>query len=263
MFSAISFGVFCREAPSTSAIIRSTKVSPGFGGDAHDDPVGQHPRAAGDRAAVAAGLADDRRRLAGDRRLVDATRCPRRRRRRRGSTSPALDHDDVAERGRPTQTSLTAARSSPASASRRADAVRDRRVRVWRSASACALPRPSATASARFAKSTVSQSQTAMPASQRRAPLGLARRSAMRRVVSTAPTSTMNMTGLRHMVARVELAQRAGQRLTELRRVEQAAGDPRRARSARGCAGTVGERACVVISAALPRADPARARGSR
>ena len=71
MFSAISFGVFCRSAPSTSAIIRSRKVSPGFGGDADHDPVRQHPRAAGDGRAVAAGLADDRRRFAGDRRLVD------------------------------------------------------------------------------------------------------------------------------------------------------------------------------------------------
>lgn len=30
MLSAISFGVFCRAAPSTSAIIRSMNVSPGF-----------------------------------------------------------------------------------------------------------------------------------------------------------------------------------------------------------------------------------------
>ena len=30
MFSAISFGVFCRSAPSTSAIMRSRNVSPGF-----------------------------------------------------------------------------------------------------------------------------------------------------------------------------------------------------------------------------------------
>ena len=30
MFSAISFGVFCRAAPSTSAIIRSMNVSPGL-----------------------------------------------------------------------------------------------------------------------------------------------------------------------------------------------------------------------------------------
>ncbi len=43
----------------------------GLGGDLHDDPVGEHLRAAGHRGAVAAGLPDDRRRLAGDRRLVD------------------------------------------------------------------------------------------------------------------------------------------------------------------------------------------------
>ena len=30
MFSAISFGVFCRDAPSTRAIIRSMNVSPGL-----------------------------------------------------------------------------------------------------------------------------------------------------------------------------------------------------------------------------------------
>ena len=30
MFSAISFGVFCRSAPSTRAIMRSRKVSPGL-----------------------------------------------------------------------------------------------------------------------------------------------------------------------------------------------------------------------------------------
>ena len=40
-------------------------------GDADLDPVRQHARAAGDRRAIAARLADDRRRLAGDRRLVD------------------------------------------------------------------------------------------------------------------------------------------------------------------------------------------------
>ena len=72
MFSAISFGVFCRFAPSTRAIIRSMKLSPGFWVISHDDPVGEHPGAAGDRGAVAADLADDRRRLAGDGRLVDA-----------------------------------------------------------------------------------------------------------------------------------------------------------------------------------------------
>ena len=41
------------------------------GGDAHQDLVGEHARAAGDRRAVAAALADHRRRFAGDRRFVD------------------------------------------------------------------------------------------------------------------------------------------------------------------------------------------------
>ena len=71
MLSAISFGVFCRSAPSTSAIMRSRKVEPWLGGDAHLDPVRDHLRAAGHRRAVAAALADDRRGFAGDRRFVD------------------------------------------------------------------------------------------------------------------------------------------------------------------------------------------------
>ena len=69
-------------APSTSAIIRSRNDSPGLLGDLDDDPVGEHARAAGDGRAVAAGLADHGRGLAGDRRLVD-----------RGD---ALDHGAVA-----------------------------------------------------------------------------------------------------------------------------------------------------------------------
>ena len=54
----------------------------GLLGDLDHDPVGEHPGAAGDRAAVAARLPDHRRRLARDRRLVD-----------RGD---ALDHGPVA-----------------------------------------------------------------------------------------------------------------------------------------------------------------------
>ena len=71
MLSAISFGVFCRRAPSTIAIIRSRNDSPGLTADAHDEPVGEHARAAGHRGEVAARLADHRRRLARDRALVD------------------------------------------------------------------------------------------------------------------------------------------------------------------------------------------------
>src|SRR5262245_49437232 len=63
---------------------------------------------------------------------------------------------------------------------------------VLRSVSACALPRPSATASARLAKTTVSHSHTTIVQLK-------ARRSAGPVIavyrVSTAPTSTTNMTG--------------------------------------------------------------------
>ncbi len=43
-------------------------------GNAHDDAVGEHARSAGDRAAVAAGFANDRRRFAGNGGLVDRRR---------------------------------------------------------------------------------------------------------------------------------------------------------------------------------------------
>ena len=42
-----------------------------LGGDADDDAIGQDAGTAGDRGAVATGLADHRRRFSGDRRFVD------------------------------------------------------------------------------------------------------------------------------------------------------------------------------------------------
>ena len=71
--------------------------------------------------------------------------------------------------------------------------------RVLRSVSACALPRPSATASAKLANSTVNHSHTAT----RAAKPSVSRMA--RKVVRTLPSSTTNMTGLRAMVPRVEL----------------------------------------------------------
>ena len=157
MFSAISLGVFCRLAPSTSAIIRSMKLSPGFCVILTTMRSRQHRGAAGDRGAVAAGLADHRRRFAGDRRLIhrgnafhDVAVA--------GDDLAGLDHDDVAllqqRRG-----DLFLAAGSARVPSRRAGGPW---CRSWSCAaiSACALPRPSATASARLAKSTVSHSQT-------------------------------------------------------------------------------------------------------
>ena len=67
-----------------------------------------------------------------------------------------------------------------------------------RSPSACAFPRPSASASEKFAKRTVNQSQRdTNPIYQAGASPWPARAWIQRAVVSTLPTSTTNMTGLR------------------------------------------------------------------
>ena len=71
MSRAISFGVFWRLAPSTRAIMRSRKVSPGLDVILTTIRSDKHPGAAGHRGAVAARLPDHRGRLAGDGRLVD------------------------------------------------------------------------------------------------------------------------------------------------------------------------------------------------
>ena len=201
MFSAISLGVFCRLAPSTSAIIRSMKLSPGFCVILHDDAVRQHGGATGDRGAVAAGLADDGCGLAGDRRLVH---------RRNafhdvavtGDGLAGLDHHDVALLQQRRGDLLFAARGAGLS-SRRGGGP------WWRSwscagVSACALPRPSATASARLAKITVSHSHTTISqANQDGSTIA-------RTVLHAAPISTMNMTGLRHSVRGLSLRSASG-----------------------------------------------------
>ena len=119
----------------------------GLLGDLDDDLVGEHARAAGDGAAVAAGLADHRGRLAGDGRLVDRGDALDHRAVARDQLA-GLDDDDVA---------LGAAR-------RRAWWCRPASLatvswRIARSVSACARPRPSANASAMLANTTVSHSQ--------------------------------------------------------------------------------------------------------
>ena len=154
MFSAISFGVFCRSAPSTSAIMRSRNVSPGFDVILILIVIGQHLRAAGHGAAIAAGFADHRRALAGDHRFVHG--------------GDALDHlaiagnqvagfadHDVARRAASTPEHFRSCR-------RQVAALAMESVLVLRRVSACALPRASAIASAKLANSTVNQSQSAI-----------------------------------------------------------------------------------------------------
>ncbi len=236
MFRAISLGVFCRAAPSTE---RDHPVDEGLArlrGDLDDDPVGQHLGAAGDSRTVAAGLTDHRSGLTGDGRLVDAgdalddvavagDRCrrPRRRPGRRSCSSVAATCS-----------------SEPSARSRRAMVP----VRALRRVSACALPRPSATASARLAKTTVSHSQTVMDQEKTS---GLSTAST---VVMTAPTSTTNMTGAVPHGARVELPHGLRERADELGRLEGTGPDPSPAVTA-------------AISGALLRAVRAPAPGGR
>ena len=71
-------------------------------------------------------------------------------------------------------------------------------LRIRRKVSACAFPRPSATASAKLAKITVNQSQMETASvNQRGTPLGEAAKRSRNQiaVVSTLPISTTNMTG--------------------------------------------------------------------
>ena len=117
-------------------------------GDLDDDAVRQHARAARDGAAVAAGLADHGRGLAGHGGLVDRGDALDHRA-VAGDELAGLDHHHVAAR--------RARRPAFSPPSRRRATVS---VRIARSASACALPRPSASASARLANTTVSHSQS-------------------------------------------------------------------------------------------------------
>ena len=122
----------------------------GVGGDADHNAVGKHLGAAGDRRAVPAALADDGRGFAGDGTLIDrgdslgdlAVA---------GNELPRLHHHQSPFRKRGRGHLLLFAVHQPAG--------RACLSACGASASACALPRPSAMASAKLAKSTVNHSQ--------------------------------------------------------------------------------------------------------
>ena len=191
MLSAISFGVFWRSAPSTSVIMRSRKLSPGT-------------------AVTRTTIWSERTRVP----PVTAERSPPDSR-MTGADSPVIA--DSSTLAIPSMTSPSAGMTSPAetttsSPSRSAALgtsssapVARRRwaivaARVFRSSSACALPRPSATASAKFAKSTVNQSQAATRPAKTFSWVDESERFfSHRNVTSTLPSSTTNMTGLRAM----------------------------------------------------------------
>ncbi len=150
MLRAISFGVFCRSAPSTSAIIRSRNVSPGL--------TVTFTRIQSDSTFVPPVTAErsppDSRMTGADSPVMalsstDAT--PSMMSPSAGITSPAATRtmSPLRSAGAGTTSYVPSGRSRLATVS----------VFARRSASACALPRPSAMASAKLAKSTVSQSQ--------------------------------------------------------------------------------------------------------
>src|ERR1039457_5965419 len=188
MSRAISFGVFCRSAPSTRRIIRSRKVCP------CSEVISTTMRS--ERAVVPPVTAD---------RSPPASRIT-------GADSPviadsltdAIPSTTVPSPGiisfASTTTRSPFLRSEDGTASSRCafPSPTSRRatvsVRARRRASACALPRPSATASAKFAKKTVAQSQNTIWSWNPNRPFG-ERPGNRKSVVARAPTSTMNMTG--------------------------------------------------------------------
>jgi hypothetical protein len=148
MPSAISLGVLRREAPSTSEIMRSRKDCPGS-------------------CVISTTIRSERTRVP----PVTAERSPPASR-MTGADSPVIA--DSSTDAMPSTTVPSPGITSPAStttrsprrsslagrsvpSARRAAVV----VRIARSDAACALPRPSATASARLPNTAVSHSQTA------------------------------------------------------------------------------------------------------
>jgi hypothetical protein len=178
--SAISFGVLRREAPSTSAIMRSMNDCPGS-------------------CVISTTMRSDSTRVP----PVTALRSPPDSR-MTGADSPVIA--DSSTDAMPSTTVPSPGISSPASTTTMSprtssDAAfappsRSRAVvslRIARSVAAWALPRPSAIASAKLPKSTVSHSQTAtVNANQPAWPVSPAIHMT---VVSSAPISTTNITG--------------------------------------------------------------------
>ena len=235
MSSAISFGVFWRLAPSTSAIMRSRKLSPA-------------------RVVTRTTISSDSTRVP----PVTAERSPPDSR-MTGADSPVIA--DSSTLAMPSTTSPSAGMISPAvtttwsptascelgTSSIAPLASRLRAVvsaRVLRSVAAWALPRPSAIASAKLAKRTVNHSQAAMLPAKTLAFAVASPRSLKKRIVANAaPISVTNMTGLRAM-----------RRGSSLRKLSTAAGA--------AIPGSKIEDAGVLIGSGAPGSARGRRRGS-
>lgn len=188
MVSATSFGVFCRSAPSTSAIMRSRKEEPGAAviRTTIQSERTVVPPVTPERSPPASRItgADSPVTAASFTEAMPSTISPS-----PGTRSPASTST-----WSPTSSSRADARvqrwRSPGWRRRLASVS----VRALRRLSAWARPRPSAIASAKLAKSTVNQSQAVIwPVKRTGPPVTRSRR---RRVVtSAATTSVTKITG--------------------------------------------------------------------
>ncbi len=191
MSSAISFGVFCRRGAFHQ---RDHAVEEGFAGprgDAHHQPVGHQPRAAGDGGTVTAGFADHRGALAGDGAFIH-----------RGGAFHhlAIGGDRVARLDQDQLPDLDGLDVAQAVAGTVAGIHQHLGAGGGFGGAECvrrALPRPSATASAKLANSTVNHSHSAIcsPIAALGPPARVSRRAS---TVATRLTSAVEkMTGLR------------------------------------------------------------------
>src|SRR6478609_10648516 len=188
--SAISLGVFWRSAPSTSRIILSMNPSPG---SAVIDTLIQSDRTLVPPVTAERSPPDSRITGADSPVIADSSTeaIPSTISPSPGISSPA----DTITRSPARRSDAGTVSSLPSGVSRRA--IRSARVR--RSVSACALPRPSAIASAKFANKTVNHRPSPIAVSNATGPPLTA--SAMIRIVTTTDTtSTTKITGLRSSV---------------------------------------------------------------
>ncbi len=185
--SAISLGVFCRSAPSTSAIMRSRNPCPGLTVTCTliRSEMTRVPAVTAERSPPASRITGaDSPVMAAS--LTDATPA---------TTSPSdgIRSPVSTSTTSPIRSALagTASKVSPSFFSRLAVSS----ALVARSEAACALPRPSAKASAKVPNKTVSHSQTTSCNLKLRARLSCP--TANRMVSSTATMAVVNITGLR------------------------------------------------------------------
>ena len=227
MSSAISLGVFWREDPSTSAIMRSRKLAPGSWVTRTTiwSERTRVPPVTAERSPP-----DSRITGADSPVIADSSTLAM-----PSTTSPSAGMSSPAETTTtsPSASPLDGTSSRPPSSPRRWAIVSER---VRRSVSAWALPRPSAIASAKLANSTVNQSHAAIDHANT-----VGSRIAST-VTSTLVTSTTNITGLRAMRrgSSLSTASRAARRISLRSNIAEdvrviAPGAPRSARApARG-----------------------------